>query len=264
MDEQNTQNTEKPICDAPGVYKILNLINGKFYIGSTNNLRKRRNKHIVDLRHHKHACHHLRYSFDKYGESAFKFICIEFCAESELKEKEQYWLDEFWDRDILYNTYKEAYAVRGVNHPLYGTHRSEEVKEKIRQKRKFQIIKHSDETKRKIGKKSALHRHTAETRLKISKSKLGCKSWSKGETILTNESLRKAGEAASIKIPGSEMDLIILKYKEGDSLLKLSMEFPYGWYVIRKNLMKNGILIRSLSEQKIKSIEVEKTRNFRN
>jgi group I intron endonuclease len=104
----------------PGIYKILNLINGKFYIGSTKNLKKRRWEHYFNLRHNRHPCHHLQSSFNKYGEEVFEFICVEFCDKTKLMEREQYWLDEFWDKKILYNTLRGAYIVKGKYHPMYG------------------------------------------------------------------------------------------------------------------------------------------------
>lgn len=41
-------------CDFPGVYIILNLDNGKVYIGSTRNIKRRLTEHEINLRGNKH------------------------------------------------------------------------------------------------------------------------------------------------------------------------------------------------------------------
>jgi predicted GIY-YIG superfamily endonuclease len=50
------------------VYKITNNIDGKFYIGSTNNLIKRYYTHIHDIRSNKNTCVKLIRAVNKHGE----------------------------------------------------------------------------------------------------------------------------------------------------------------------------------------------------
>lgn len=73
------------------VYKIVNTVNNKIYVGSTLNFQFRKNQHLSRLRHNMHANPHLQNSWNKYGESAFRFEIIE--ETNEYCEKEQYWLD---------------------------------------------------------------------------------------------------------------------------------------------------------------------------
>lgn len=56
-----------------GIYKILNTINGKFYIGSTTNLRKRLYEHYRELSLGIHTNKHLQAAWTKYGQGGFKF-----------------------------------------------------------------------------------------------------------------------------------------------------------------------------------------------
>lgn len=56
-----------------GIYKILNNINGKFYIGSSRNIDKRLNDHKNELRKNKHINPHLQSAWNKYGEENFSF-----------------------------------------------------------------------------------------------------------------------------------------------------------------------------------------------
>lgn len=78
-----------------GVYKIINLINGKIYIGSTKNMRRRLWKHRALLRHNKHHNPHLQNSWNKYGEENFDYAIIEQCSEEHQYEREQYYIDAF-------------------------------------------------------------------------------------------------------------------------------------------------------------------------
>jgi group I intron endonuclease len=203
----------------PGLYLILNISNGKFYIGSTVNLRKRRNSHFEDLRKRKHICRHLQKSFDIYGESSFKYIIFEKCDKSLLLEREQYWFDLLWDTSFLFNSFREAYAVHGKNHPLYGKTRSEEVKKKIRAKLMGRTHTHSDETKQKIRLKSLTYRHTEETKRKMSALK-------------------------TKRIASSVLDDIIKEYREGASLEHLREKYHYGIDIIKRELLEKGVSLR--------------------
>ena len=61
-----------------GIYKILNTVNGKFYIGSTNNLRKRLYEHYRALNLGIHTNKHLQAAWIKYGKEGFKFQISDF------------------------------------------------------------------------------------------------------------------------------------------------------------------------------------------
>lgn len=60
-----------------GIYKILNKINNKFYIGSSINIRKRIKEHERCLKFGIHSNKHLQSAWDKYGSNNFEFIIIE-------------------------------------------------------------------------------------------------------------------------------------------------------------------------------------------
>lgn len=77
-----------------GVYKITNMVNGKFYIGSSSDIHHRFYEHIYDLRNQIHANKHLQNAWDKYKENSFKFEIIEKCDPKIQFEREQYYLDE--------------------------------------------------------------------------------------------------------------------------------------------------------------------------
>lgn len=72
-----------------GIYKITNLVNGKFYIGSSSNLKKRFYEHRRELNLGIHTNKHLQSAWNKYGEENFKFEVIE-TIDGELTLDNQY------------------------------------------------------------------------------------------------------------------------------------------------------------------------------
>lgn len=76
-----------------GIYRILNINNGDFYIGSSKNLEKRWMIHKSKLKTGKHINCILQRSWNKYGEKTFTFEIIELCNSDNLFEREQFYLD---------------------------------------------------------------------------------------------------------------------------------------------------------------------------
>jgi hypothetical protein len=96
-----------------GIYKILNKVNGKFYVGSSTNITKRWWTHKTELKNGKHCNIHLQSSWNLHGENSFEFSVVEQLDENtsdeELKQKEQVYLDECWDNGVnCYNMSKIA------------------------------------------------------------------------------------------------------------------------------------------------------------
>src|SRR5258706_5268149 len=77
-----------------GIYKIINLVNKKIYIGSSNNLERRWGEHKNALRNNKHDNSHLQAAWNKYGELSFSFEVLELVMPWSILDREQYWLDE--------------------------------------------------------------------------------------------------------------------------------------------------------------------------
>ncbi len=76
-----------------GIYKILNTINKKVYIGSTFYIPGRLGSHRFHLRNNSHHNIYLQKSWNKYGEFAFEFVVLEYVEKDKLIEREQYWID---------------------------------------------------------------------------------------------------------------------------------------------------------------------------
>lgn len=92
-----------------GIYKITNLVNNKFYIGSSTNLKLRKINHFSRLKNNNHANKHLQSSYNKYGKENFIYEIIAFCPPEYIIKFEQWFLDNMKPK---YNIFKIA----GCNH----------------------------------------------------------------------------------------------------------------------------------------------------
>lgn len=151
-----------------GIYKIINIINNKFYIGSAINFYIRWNRHKNNLRKGLHVNKILQNSWNKYGQENFKFeIVEEILDKSKLIEREQYYLD------LLKPEYNICLYAESPKCAMLGKKHSEKTKEK-QSIAKIGILR-SNETKQKIsnslkGEKSFNYgkRFSEETRQKMS------------------------------------------------------------------------------------------------
>lgn len=151
MPNQYTPNDDL-IPTISAIYQIRNTINGKFYLGSSNNVYMRWNEHRSELRRGTHHSITLQRSWNKYTEAAFVFEIIEYVLSPFLIEREQYHLDKLkpYDPRKGYNIAKFAQS----NH---------------------KGLTHSPEARIKIGMASCGRVTSPETKAKISQSQLGRK-----------------------------------------------------------------------------------------
>lgn len=164
-----------------GIYKILNRITGKFYIGSAINVEARWRRHKHDLIKNQHQNILLQRAWNKYWDINFEFYIIELCSKENLISKEQSWLDvtRCHTSDVGYNLTPTAGNSLGVKHSEETRKRMSEAKQKMTKetKEKMRLIslgkKLSAEHKAKIsaGREGSIH--SLETRLKISQSNKG-------------------------------------------------------------------------------------------
>ena len=80
----------------PGVYVILNTTTLDLYIGSSKNMKKRKQEHLHNLKAGNHHSYKLQESFNQHHIEAFIFHCLEYVSElSELRSKEQKYIDQY-------------------------------------------------------------------------------------------------------------------------------------------------------------------------
>lgn len=77
----------------PGVYAAIDLGTGKVYVGSSVDVPTRVSRHRHQLRYGVHPNAALQAAWDRCGGRSLLFKVLERCGESEVKTREQYWMD---------------------------------------------------------------------------------------------------------------------------------------------------------------------------
>lgn len=161
---------------AMGIYKIINVVNNKFYVGSAVNFSRRKTRHFSELRTGKHNNKHLQAAWNKYGEQSFIFVAVtEVHDKADLLDAENVWLKEHVGKEYCYNLGTDATAPMlgksGELSPTWGYKHTGGAKRKITDALKQQ--KQSPETRAKRRATMKGHKVSTETRLKISEALQG-------------------------------------------------------------------------------------------
>lgn len=116
--------TNKDIDDQrSGIYALVNIKNGKFYIGSAVHFKKRMWLHKWELKNNVHKNIYLQNSYNKHGKDYFVYKIIEYVSDlNELLNIEQYYID-------LYKPTGKTYNICPIAGNCLGRIASEEEKE---------------------------------------------------------------------------------------------------------------------------------------
>jgi len=107
-----------------GIYVFRNKLNGKVYVGKSNDLYRRHREHIYYLNNNKDTCTILNRAWQKYGADNFEYEVVCHCDESELNEKEKYYVE-------LYDSLNNGYNCTAGGDGITGYRHTEETKKKI-------------------------------------------------------------------------------------------------------------------------------------
>lgn len=155
-----------------GIYKITNLTNQMFYIGSSQDLIKRWRDHRSVLNVNTHKNIYLQNAWNKYGEDNFEFEILEIVHIDLLIEREQHWINftKCYDRTIGYNLSPTAGNCAGFIH-------TQETKAKLSALRKDKPRTEKAKAAIKEGWKKRKERGpvSEETRAKMRTAQLGKK-----------------------------------------------------------------------------------------
>jgi group I intron endonuclease len=182
------------------IYRITNMINNKYYIGSAESFARREWQHRNDLKRQVHKNPHLQASWNKYGGDAFVFEILEEIPEGKSTfEVENTYLHTHVGRAECYNINTDAIGMRtgilmseaskqklsvnrtgkhaGTEHYRYGQTVSPDVRQKI------------GDTQRGVAKPE----RTEEHRRSLSIANAGNQNWlGKTHTEETKNKLRRA------------------------------------------------------------------------
>lgn len=171
-----------------GIYKIVNTIDDKYYIGRTKNFSIRWQQHCNELNRGVHHNKHLQNAWNKHGESAFKFVITDIIVDqkSQICAEQQHINRFIEDRnngiDNCYNFSESSNGpmLFGNKNGMYGKKHLDVTKEKISKINKGRVF--SEKTKQlwseqRKGRKpwNAGKKLSKEFREKCSQSQLGRK-----------------------------------------------------------------------------------------
>ncbi len=157
-----------------GIYKIVNKVNGKYYVGSSNDIltpnQGRKYLHYWALKRNRHSNRKLQFAWNKYGEENFDFLVVEECSPERtlLLDVEQKYLD------IAKNEQDKTYNLSFI---AGGIEMTEETRRLIGISKignKYCLGKRcSEKTKEKISKANTGKKRSSEACERISKSRIG-------------------------------------------------------------------------------------------
>lgn len=97
------------------IYRIVNTVNGKCYVGQTRNMRVRIMAHFSSLKSGLHSSHKFRQAYKEYGETAFVVEVLEEGVSIEDADMAEMW----WI--VFFNSHFDGYnGTPGNRHSRWG------------------------------------------------------------------------------------------------------------------------------------------------
>ena len=125
-----------------GIYRYLNVVNGKSYVGRSNNLSHRHIEHLSLLRRGVEPCVLLNKAWQKYGEENFRYEILCYCDEDELNDREIEFIEK-------YDSFRNGYNCTEGGDGVLGYKHTDAAKEKIGSHFRGKTL--SDEHRRKMS-----------------------------------------------------------------------------------------------------------------
>ena len=219
-----------------GIYRIYFIGSNKSYIGLSKGFKGRKIQHLRELKKGTHFNIHLQRAFKKYGEDNVRIELIEECDKTELTQKEKYYIE-------IFDSFKNGFNLTtgGENCNI-----SDDVKKRISEKHKGKIVK--EETRQKLrqinlGKKKSpetcaklketlkniiltdeqrqkiikavSYKRSAETKIKMSKSRIGYNITDNAKLKLTAFNLKRTRPNSLIEIKNDKVYIDGFEYIKG-------------------------------------------------
>ena len=178
-----------------GIYAIINTVNGKRYIGSAVNLRKRKAQHKLNLNKGIHQNIILQNAWNKHGSDNFIFVVLEYCSSDTLLKKEQHHIDTKAD----YNICPTAGNTLGMKHTEEAKEKIKESKRNLSAEARARMVAAHKGTNQGEDNPCFGRKHTPEECAKISAAQVGKRYTWRGRNHSV-ESKLKMSESAKGKI----------------------------------------------------------------
>lgn len=123
-----------------GVYKIVNIVTGQWYVGGSTNIEKRKSQHFSALNRNKHKNYKLQRDYNEYGKENFSFSILVQCNPDELYRVEQLLVDTV---NPYYNIFKkDVNSSKGVKRRISTV---EKIRKSMRKSMKYRVYKKAKE-----------------------------------------------------------------------------------------------------------------------
>ncbi len=240
-----------------GIYKIVNTLNNKVYVGSSCNINNRWNQHKKSLSNNTHHSLKLQRTYNKYGD-IFIYELITECKIEDLLTEEQYYIE-------LLNSYKNGYNSVSIAGSNLGMKHTIETKNKLKESSIGNTNrigkKHTEESKLKISIKLKGKVLSDETKLRMSESQMGKKmstesvektkiaNTGKKRTDETKSKMSKSklGKKQSIEVIENRVKLNTGKKRTDESKKKISIKLTG----IKRGLMSDDHKLKIARFKKI-------------
>ena len=233
------------------IYKATNKLNGKVFIGKTQDFTRRVSEHLYEAvrqRRISHFYHALRKDSDN-----FIWEILEECNEDEVNERERYWIHHFnsTDKNLGYNctTGGDGGNITG-NHPdkqrIY-----EQISQKLAGRKRDKSIRQRfiDE----LGEEAGAVRWREYRRYMGTRVSLALKGKPKSKEHLAKVATKLRGvpqsELARTRktkagriIPADKLEEIKNAFLDGESINAIRLKFGYSHRKISKTLKELGLL----------------------
>lgn len=107
-----------------GIYMCTCDVNGKSYVGQSQDVKLRKCHHLSELRGGYHFNEYLQRAYNKYKEYNFSWTVLEYCDEDQLDDREMYWI-------AYYDTYRNGFNANEGGKASRNFDRTDDFKAKI-------------------------------------------------------------------------------------------------------------------------------------
>ena len=218
-----------------GIYKYENKLNGKIYIGQSNNIEKRYNQHSYDSSHSERIHSVIDRAIAKYGLENFSFEIIEECPVEKLDEREIYWIAYYDSYNNGYNSTIGGKSLRGENHPraLLTEEEVWQIREAYRMKIPFreayEMFQNSNITERGFKK---IWDAVNWTNVHMDVYTDENKAWHKTATGHGEDQVGLSSLDRAVKQP--EIDAMVEDYRNGMNLHQIAKKYDRDYGVVQK------------------------------
>lgn len=229
-----------------GVYRIMNTVTDRAYIGSSRQIKKRLKLHRWHLDNGSHGNRFLQASWAKHGSSTFRFEVLVACTPDKLAQREQAFIDAYVEHELpLFNLkpsadsrtdfrYRATDAVKAKQSALFKgkqfTPMTPAIRAKISTALKGRTFTLQHRTNIASARAASGYYHSAATRLKISQAakgnrrRVGCRHSPESKALMSLRARNRSPETrAKLSVASKGRQTFLGKRHTVETKVKISL-----------------------------------------